>query len=335
MATSRGDAARQQRRKWGLYPSRDLDVPTALHLFEWSHYRFARSTEALPADAIRRVLDALRRERPTDPCVHFLHVAVDATALQPTWRAAVNALKQCQAESSWGSKEKREKLSAIAKDPALLAAVQSAAVACTQVPLEFLAILVLDGGDASTDAVLPHFDRAMKDPVTLDALARLSTFTKGKPAFAAMMRTVDERTKQRTERSAVLALADQLGIASGTRFRVQVRMEGTPRANVWCDVQLDSASAQDFVVWLSTGVGKEASLTHFATSGLVRDDLELGACAPKDLPAWLARAETELGLRWNRTTARASFLRGQRLDTFLAWLFTPGAAAPNESQSNG
>lgn len=321
MATSRADAAKQQRRKWGHFPSRDVDVPTALHLFEWSHYRFARSTEALPPDAIKRVLDALRRERPTDPCVHFLHVAVDATALSPTWRAAVNALKQCQADFSWGSKEKRDRLSAIATDAALLAAVQSAAVACTEVPLEFLAILVLDGGDASTDAVLPHFDRAMRDPAKLHALARLATYTKGKPAFAPMMNAIAQQTERRLEQSAVLALADELGIASGKRFRVQVRMEGTPRANVWCDVQLDSASAHDFVVWVGTGVGTESSMTQFTTAGLVRDDLELGACAVTDLPAWLARAEAELGLKWNRTTARASYLRGQRLDVFLAWLF--------------
>lgn len=321
MAMRRAEEARDQRRKWGLYPSKDIDVPTALHLFEWSHYRFARSTEALKADLIQRVLDALRRERPNDPHVHFLHVAVDATQLEATWRVAVNALKQFDAQYSWGSKEKRTRLMSVAKDERLLAALQSACVACQQVPLEFLAVLVLDGSETSTDAVLPHFDRAMRDPHTLESLGRLATFAKGNPAFAPMLAELDRRARAQAAASQTRALAERLGIAGPKRFRVELRMEGTPRANVWCTVELDSDAADDFKVLISTGVGQQASSTLLSTKGLERDDLELGATTLAELPRWLQRAQGELGLKWNRTTARASYLSGARLETFLAWVF--------------
>jgi hypothetical protein len=296
-------------------------VPTALHLFEWSHYRFARSTEALDARAITQVLDALTRERPKDPSVLFLRAAVDARAPEATWRPAVNALKQFQAEYSWGSKEKREKLTAIAKDARLLAALQQATVASLDVPVEFLAVLVLDGTEASTDAVLPHFDRALKDAVRLDKLAPVATFARGKPQYAAMLEHLDAQKQGLQQSSAALALATQLGIASTARFRVQLRMEGTPRANVWCDISLDSGAAIDFSVWLSTGVGGNASVTHFTTRGVQRDELGLGACPVVNLPEWLQRAEQELGLRWNRQTARATHLKGKRLAVLMSWLF--------------
>lgn len=321
MATTRSEAAREQRRKWGHYPSRDVDVPTALHLFEWSHYRFARSTEALKAGGIAQVLDALSRERPKDPCVVFLRNAVDPQALEATWRPAVNALKQFQADSSWGSKEKRERLTAVARDARLLAALQSTTVASVDVPVEFLAVLIIDGTESSTDAVLPHFDRATRDAVRLEKLSALATFAKGKPQYAAMLKHLDDAAAGQHEKSSVLALGKQLGIASTPRFRVQLRMEGTPRANVWCDVQLDSGAAVDLSVWLSTGVGQSASVQHFTSLGVQRDDLGLGACPVEKLPEWLQRAEKELGLRWNRQTARATYLKGKRLAVFLSWLF--------------
>lgn len=322
MATSRSEAAKERRRKWGHYPSRDVDVPTALHLFEWSHYRFARSTEALSASGITSVLDALSRERPRDPAVLFLRAAVDARALEATWRPAVNALKQLQAGSSWGSKEKRARLTAIAHDARLLSAIQSATVASLDVPAEFLAVLVIDGSDESTDAVLPHFDRATRDAVRLEKLSALATFARGKPQYAAMLEQLGAKAAAQQANSAALALGKQLGIATTARFRVQLKMEGTPRANVWCDVRLDSGAAIDVVVWLSTGVGAGAAVTHFTSRGVQRDELGLGACPLEQLPAWLQRAERELGLRWNRTTARASYLKGQRLAVFLSWLFS-------------
>jgi hypothetical protein len=323
MATRRANIAKEERRKLGLFPSRDVDVPTALHLFEWSHYRFARSTEALGAKAITAVLEALQRAWPDDARVRFLRAAVDDAALETTWRPAVNALKQFQAEYSWGSKEKRQQLTAIAKEPRLLGALQVATVACASVPLEFLAVLVLDGSEASTDAVLPHFDRATKDAVRLDALRPIATFARGKPQYASMLSHLDDAAAARAAKSPVLELAKRLGVAGSGRFRVGVRFEGTPRANVWGDVNLDSAAARDFSVWVSTGVGPGVSVTRVTTLGVDRDDLGLGGCQLTELPAWLARAAGELGLRWNRVTARASHLRGKRLDAFLAWLLPP------------
>lgn len=323
MATRRSEAAREARRKVGSFPSRDVDVLTALRLFEWSRYRFARSTEALPARSIRPILQALEEARPADPLVRFLRVAFDEQAPEASWREAVNALKQLESDLSWGSSARRAQMAAMAKHPRLLTAFQAATVAAPRVPTTFLAVLALDGSETSLDAVLPHFDRAMKDPLQLEALTQLEPFATGQPRLQPMMDHVRAQKSRATQASAVLQLARAQGWVKGDqRFRVQVRMDGTPRANVWCDLQLDSQSPVDFTVWLSTGVGGNASMVHFGTQGLIRDDLGLGACGVRELPAWLLTAQRELTLKWNRATARTSFLRGQRLSEFLSWLFS-------------
>lgn len=149
-----------------------------LNLFGRSHYSFVRATEVASEELITRLLERLEQEKPRDPGVLFLHAAWDEAAPRASWRAAVNALKAFGAFYTWGSKPKRERLTAIAKQPRLLAAVQTAAVGASEVPDEYLAVLAIDGSDASLDALFPHFDAAMKDPTRLDALARLTTFAK-------------------------------------------------------------------------------------------------------------------------------------------------------------
>lgn len=314
--------ARDRRRAAGLFPSRDVDVKTALELFSWNHYRFARSTERFGDETIAAVLAELVRSRGTEAAVVFLRSAVDDAALQRTWRDAVNALKIFGSLYPWGSKQKREKLRAIAQAPRLLAATQAAAGTGLDVPDEYLAVLVLDGSDESVDALLPHFDRAMKDPARLDSLERLASYAKKTPALEALLRQVDARLAQRKSASPVLELAAELGIDAGERFRVSVQLHGARRLQL--DVTLDSAKAEHFRVWVQAGELGALELTHFDGDGVHRDDLGLGGTELGELPAWLARAEKKLKVKWDRAHARASYLRGKRLAVFLDWLLSPG-----------
>lgn len=310
------DDAKLRRRAAGLFPSRDVDVATALELFSWNHYRFARSTESFTEEAIRPVLAALVKARPDDPAVIFLQSALDERDLVRSWKDAVNALKIFGSLYAWGSKPKREKLGAIAKKPRLLAATQAAASTGKPVPDEYLAVLVLDGSDESVDALLPHFDRAMKDPARLDALERLRTYARRTPALDALLTRVDAKLAERTKTSPVLLLARRLGIARGDRFRVDVQLQGARRAHF--AVSLDSDAPRHFLVRLQAGQVDER--TSFDGDALRHDTLGLGACTLEELPAWLTRAERKLGLTLDRDAARATHLRGQRLTTFLAWL---------------
>lgn len=316
MATARGEAAKTRRRSERLFPSRDVDVQTALELFAWSHYRFARSTEALSAEELRPVLDALTRAHPADPAVLFLRSAVDERDLERSWRAAVNALKLFGSMYAWGSKQKREKLAAVAKAPRLLAATQAATAASASVADEYLAVLVLDGSDESVDALLPHFDRALKDPTRLEALERLRTYAKKTPALEALLGRVDAERAARAKSSPVQELARRLDLMRGERFRVDVSLEAGPSGRL--DVRLDSEAPAHFSIWLRFGSYEQH--TAFDGVALRNDKLGLGASTLDELPGWVARAEKKLGVKFERSTARATHLRGARLTAFLAWL---------------
>ncbi len=213
---------RDQRRAWGHFPSEDVDVATALELLEWSWYRFARSTEGLAVQTVRGVLQRLEaweqagvrtaeqvpnlslvrlaRHGGDDGHLHrrrvasvFLRAAIDDTtdeALTRTWRPAVIALKAFESQYAWGSNEKRARLADVQADARLLEACRAAVVGCTQVPLELLAVLALDGTEASADALLPHVERALVDLTMLEALARLERFAAPTKEMASLMTLV-------------------------------------------------------------------------------------------------------------------------------------------------
>lgn len=318
-------SSKAERRAHRLFPSKDVDVATAVQLFEWSHYRFARSTETLSPEASAQVLAALVKKRPNDPGVLFLQ-----TAGQP-WKTAVNTLKGFQSQYAWGSVQKRTLLTAVAKSPALLAAVQAAAVGAPTVPDAYLAVLVIDGSADSVDALMPHFVRAKHDPTQLDGLERVTRFAPAQPSreLATLLTQVKEHLHQRTLQSPPSLLAQRLGIASGKRFRVQVRIASVPKDLANLDIMLDDAEPVDHWVWLIAKAGS----TTFDAHGNLRDTLQLGRCSLDDLPQWLAGAQTKLGLRWKREGVSVSYLKGARLETFLDWLLGPSQAAPKTKRS--
>ncbi|MDP1829152.1 MAG: hypothetical protein Q8L48_38165 [Archangium sp.] len=314
------DEAKERRRKQGLFPSRDVDVKTALELFGWNAYRFARSTEALPAATITRILAALVRTKKKDPSVLFLQAAFDPAAPETSWRAAVGALKNFESDYAWGSAPKRQRLTAIAQDPRLLAATQLATVGAERVRDEYLAVLVIDGSETSLDALLPHFSRAMKDPARLDALQKVARFARDTPALGEMFSQVNAGLEGRKSASAALALAGELGISSGDRFRVRIDVKGLPPGKTSCGIVIDSAAGDELRVAVLTGFGADA-MTRFTGAKMLQDDLKLGRCELAALPAWLARAAKKLRVRWDRGGVTTGHLRGKRLEVFLSWLF--------------
>lgn len=304
---------RDERRKHGLFPSKDVDLATALELFEWSHYRFARSTEALPPASSQKVLAALVQKSPHDAGVIFLQSSTGP------WRDAVNALKVFGSQYAWGSKPLRAKLLSIAQNSHLLAATRAAVVGAKSVPDAMLAVLALDGAEESVDALLPHFDRAMKDPTRLDALVGLSSFAKQTPSLSALLEQVKKRLEQRTAESEAGALARQLGIRSERAFRVHLCLETIPIDKATLDLKLDETDAHSFRLWLET----EKARTTFTSESLTEDALKVGRCSLPDLPEWLAATQKKLGFKWQQKDVWAMPLRGARLATLLAWLLGP------------
>lgn len=289
------------------------------------HYNFARQTEVASEELIGRLLEKMENEKPRDPASLFLRTAFDEATPRASWRTAVNALKAFGAFYTWGSKPKRDRLTAIAKQPRLLAAVQAAAVGAAEVPDEFLAVLAIDASDASLDALFPHFTAAMKDPTRLDALDRLSMFAKKTPAMTQLLARAREQLEARQTSGPTMQLAKELGLTSGARFRVHVRGSGGAKGIASFDVLLDSASADDFRVWVFV----KQQRTTFSEHASGFDDLKLGRCRLPELPRWLAEVQKAHDFRWKHEDVWSAYLRGKRLETFLGCCWVrPGTYEP-------
>jgi hypothetical protein len=224
----------------------------------------------------------------------------------------VNALKVFESQYAWGSKEKASRLRDVQSDARLVEASRAAAVGSESVPLELLAVLSLDGSEASADALLPHVERALSDEARLEPLSRLGRYAAKTKAMTSLMTLITDRLEAARTASPVMALAKSLGLASGPRFRVDVRVAGD--GNTGFTLSLDSARpGAAFRGWVDTG--RERSKHRML-------NLEDGTtvCPLTELPKWLKSAAKDLGTSWKFETASAQHLRGPRLKAFLSWL---------------
>lgn len=332
----RGSARRMtrtkaERQKAGLYPTKDMDVETCLRLLDWSWYRFARSTAALPPVLIRQVLDALtplmtsaepgltatpmqRRDAGRRRAAAlFLHAAVDGSddaRLSTTWRDAVNALKVFESQYAWGSKEKSARLKEVQRNPRLVEACRAASVGAQRVPLELLAVLAMEGSEAAVDALLPQVERALREQANLEGLSLLARYAAPTRPMTALVTLLETTRTQTHHRSPVLALARRLGIDSGERFRVEVSVSATPRGRLALTVDSQSPGA-GFSGWVSKDVARPTSFVTGPGECV---------CALDDLPGWVARWAEQNGVRWDFDTPSTRLLRGARLAVFLRWL---------------
>lgn len=323
---------KEERRKAGLFPTRDMDVETCLELLAWSWYRFARSTATLPPALIRQVLDALtplmtsadpgptatpmqrRDSGRTRTAAIFLHAAVDPTddaRLSTTWRDGVNALKVFESQYAWGSKEKAARLKEVRQKPRLVEACRAASVGAHRVPLELLAVLAMEGSEAAVDALMPQVERALREQEPLDGLSHLARYaapTKEMKALVALLTAAQASTHRD---SPALALARRLGIDGGERFRVEVNMSATPRGRLTLTVDSKGPGA-GFSGWVSKDVTRPTSFVTGPGECV---------CALEELPTWLADWARANGVTWDFDGASTRHLRGARLVVFLGWLF--------------
>jgi hypothetical protein len=200
-------------------------------------------------------------------------------------------------------------------DPRLVEAARVAAVGATVVPLELLAVLAMEGSEASADALMPHVERALTNEAHLEPLSRLGRFAAKTKPMTALLALVESRLDAARGASPVMALAKRLGLASGARFRVEARVAGKGLTAFF--VSLDSARpGPAFAGWVQGASRGQHRMLH-------RDD-GTTVCPLPELPAYLARAAKDLATEWNFAAATTSYLRGKRLAAFLAWLSSGG-----------
>jgi hypothetical protein len=96
-------------------------------------------------------------------------------------------------ERGVGPKQMHLRFRALAQDPGILAAIQGTVAHRERVDSRWLAVLVADGGDASIDALVRHFDveAAMRDR-QLERLRDLRIHSADTPALRALFEQVDQ-----------------------------------------------------------------------------------------------------------------------------------------------
>jgi hypothetical protein len=277
--------------------------------------RLAEQPHWLPhlcADLPVTVLRAVVAAETTGARQLFLRLAVPtgarAAELHRAWRRAIDALAQLgETALALDHDLRRSRLAALAADPHVLAIVQGVVANVADPPVEMLAVLAIDGGDLSLDALIPHLEALARRDVRLERLAQLRGLARRTPALDAVFAELDGALAERRRTSPALALAAGFGVRGipvlACSFRlasIESNQLGVPR--VQGHASIDSRTEPWLTVWMSSVRGTlDRTLdaeTRLHDTGLVADGLGLGGCAPADLPAWLATAARTLQIQW-------------------------------------
>lgn len=297
-------------------------------------WRFGRSCRRLPLPVIEAVLARLREDRSHVSIFVQEAVRVDGGgSLADAWAAALQALLDLHTSYGWGTRQRRGKIAGVAADRRFVAGSQAVAVGCDPVPIDMLAVLVLDGSDASIDALMPYLVRASEERGReLDLLSLLRPLAEPGSRVAGLLGEVAALIAERNLRSPAMELARRLGIGDGTPFWFDLHLRSVPgpvtEPQYECFLRVDGRSPD----WLSLQVtrrspqGLPGATSAFGNDTVFRDDLELGACRPGDLPEWLGRAARTLRVSWDfpRAVVRTG-LRGAKRAALLRML---GARQP-------
>ncbi len=289
-----------------------------------SMWRVARSCQQLPPRAVEAVLRRLR-----DVPQRGYAVFVLEGARVTNWRDTLRGYLDLSTQHAWGSKESRERVKRHAAGP-LLPAIQAAAVAGGEVPLKFHAVLASDASDASLDALLASFSAAAEQQSDrLARLRKLKTHAAATDELHGFFEAVERGLDRRASSSGVMAFAQSLGL-DGKGLKVRVTLGSTSKnpQNVpeyQGSVVIDATSARWFHVWLSRVSLVGSTSTRF-TTGSATDALNVGRCEPEALPAWLAKTQETLNIRWATPPSFYGSLRGKKRQAFIDWLFGPSRA---------
>jgi hypothetical protein len=263
--------------------------------------------------------------RSIDHVTHtFLRLAVPLDSsdeeIQQRWKRALGTLHDLDLTYAWGSRQKRARFRALAADPVMLAAIQGTVAHCTNVRIDWLAVLVADGSAASYDALVPHIDAAVVGcDGRLDRLRQLRTHAVDTATLRTLFAEIDDTLAARHAASPALALADRLGIGPVTtlRFRTWLWSRGPGVPPVQGAVEIDSTHARWFHLYLI--VSNSGARTTLENDVVTADGLGLGPCELHHLPGWISRASRTLDVQWQPFRVTTN-LQGRKRAALLGWL---------------
>lgn len=310
----------------------DLVAGPALRILDrgWEHlWYFAHDCRHLPASVIRVLLRRLERLS-LEPAHVVLRSAIDPTlsdvALERHWQEALKALHDLSTQYPWRSRTLRKKLLGVAAVPWLVGALQAAAVASENPPIQLLAVLAIDGSDSSIDALLPHFG-AETNLERLQSLAVHAT----SPAVNALLKGVGNRLRQRHERSdATKELGRLIKLGPVQHLRIEFsgygRSRGAKAGTHLLEWVVNSREPEWWRVTLHH-FSKDRP-TSFGALGLIEDGLGVGICEFPELPQWLEKQRRRMRFEWLPPSPQPCLnfrcsIRGNARAELLRWLLGP------------
>ena len=280
----------------------------SLRLFLHS-FQFDKECHRLSAATIRSFFEQLPPS--VEAQAVFLRAAVDLEltdrALEDAWTTAMQCQVALQVTHAIGAASRRSKVPGIAKNPRLLGAIQASVASLPYASEGQLVVLVHDGSEASVDALLPVFERAVADEnsAELDRLLTLRAPAKRTAALDAMFAKVDSLISARSASSPGLHFAAQsLGLEGleAIYFGATVRSSQLTSGNVprvLCTLRVDSRKKP----W-------------FTFSGQGFDD-SIESVEPAGWPAWLRAFAKRKRISWSR---RGLYVTGKHRARITEWL---------------
>lgn len=304
-----------------LPPELDLGLvvePVVRHLRGAHRWMFAHDCKRLPARGIRAVLGSLTQLERDEAL--FLRSAVDPSlsdaAVEREWQQALSALHELSTQYPWTSRQLRTALSSLAANSRIVGALQATVVgARSETELSMLAVLAIEGSEASVDALIPQFAAVQN----LERLESLLVHAKN-PGIQALVESVRQRLAERHgDSAAVEAFSRSFGLSPTVKtLRLDLAIYGKRRGARFATHLLEWHVNSREQNWWSVTLHRFSDQSELKSGALGPSE---SGCEFEQLPVWIAQQTRRARIKWMPDYLEcAGSLRGKIKTDVVRWL---------------
>ena len=235
------------------------------------------------------------------------------------WREAQQVLAHHRT-FRWGSEEHRAALVKIAQTEHIVRAIQAARSFrwARSSRFGFWAVLATEGSDASADALMPAVHHALTSGDGLEELEYLRRLAASTAPMRAMIAQIGKLLDERSARSPIVVMLRKRGV-DVTECDFRIKLVAAEPSLAYAGVTIASRSKLWLYVHATNALGRQSAANN---EQIIRDELGLTpSILHTDVPRFLSRAATRLGVEWQWNEARIhSNLWGRNRQELVSWL---------------